>query len=91
MNTLKIPDALEAKYAGCGFALAAVSLDGKSLIDFRYCRDIDDSFDEDSSPDEAAARIANSERFKAFGEFFEVAGHSRMTFGMVSCWEFVEL
>lgn len=93
MTTLqiKIPDSLEKKYDGSGFALAAISIDGLSLIDFRYCRDIDDSFDEDVSPLAAAAQIVANGRFKAFGEFFEIEDHSRVAFGMISCREFIEL
>lgn len=91
MNTFKVPDALEKKYAGSGFALAAISLDGSQLVDFRYCRDIDESFDESVSPLEAVEQIAENEHFKVAGEFYEVPGQTRMAFGMISCWEFVEL
>ncbi len=91
MNVFKIPEALEAKYQGSGYALAAIRTDGSALIDFAYCREIDESFDKDCGLAATLAAVADNPRFRAQGEFFEVAGHSRMAFGMVSCGEFCEL
>lgn len=91
LKALKVGDDLEKKYRGSGLALAAVSVDGETLIDFAYCRDIDADFDEEMSPAEAAVWVSDSPRFQAHGQFFEVPGHSVMAFGMISCWEFVQL
>lgn len=90
-SALKVGDELANKYHGSGLALAAVSLDGSRLIDFAYLRDIATDFDEEMSPAEAAVWISDEPRFQSFGEFFEIAGHSVMVFGMISCWEFVAL
>lgn len=87
---MKIPQQLVPKYKGCGLAFAAIKPDG-TMINFHYCRDIDPNFDDEWSPDEAVEYIASSERFRAFGTFYEEAGACRFSFGMVSCYEFVEL
>lgn len=90
MNVLNVPEELFSKYNGSGYALAAVSLDGKMLIDFTYCRDID-NLDEGLSGDEMIEAIADNPRFIALGKFYEVSGYSRMAFDMLSSYEFVEL
>lgn len=88
--TLKIPQSLSEKYDGSGYALAAVSTTGE-IVDFCYCRKIDDSIDEDCSPEDMAYSIMDNPRVMEHGKFFEIEGMSRMAFGMISCWEFCEL
>lgn len=87
---LSIPEALADKYQGCGYALAAVSLDGMTLVDFSYCRDIDSDFEDEEGNSNLSLLLQNP-KFKAYGEFFEIHGQTRMAFGMLSGHEFVEL
>lgn len=85
VNVYKIPDLLSTKYAGSGHALVAIS--GGQVIDLAYLRDALPDFD----PEEqgalfnslADARLAPTvRRLQALGD---------VAFGMLSCWEFVEL
>lgn len=87
---MQIPPKLHSKYNGSGLAFAVIQPDG-NMLNFHYCRDIDPDFDDDWPAEDEAKFIAESERFKSFGTFYEVAGESRFVFGVVSCYEFTEL
>lgn len=83
-NVFKIPDALEAKYHGCGIAL--VSVTGGAIINLVYLRDVLEEFDDDQAGLHTALaddRLGPTVRLlQSTGEVFV---------GMCSCWEFVEL
>lgn len=83
-NVFKIPDALEAKYHGCGIALASVT--GGVIVNLVYLRDVLEDFDEEQDGVRAALtddRLGPTVRLlQSTGEVFV---------GMCSCWEFVEL
>lgn len=98
MNTPKpftviaVPDSLEHKYQGSGYAIAAVSPDQTKLIDFCYVRDLDPDFEgEATTPAIAARAIQNNERIKETALFFEEPGFSTFAFGMLSGREFTLL
>lgn len=85
MNTVfKIPESLEGKYHGCGYAMASVT--GGQVVNLIYLRDVIEEFDDDQASVTVAlndARIGASVRMlQATGEVFA---------GMCSCWEFVVL
>jgi len=83
-NVFKIPDALEAKYHGCGIALASVT--GGQLVNLVYLNDVLDDFSGEQADIQTALddeRIGPTVRLlQSTGEVFV---------GMCSCWEFVEL
>lgn len=84
METYKVPDELENKYHGCGYALAA-TVDGR-IIDIVYLADLLPEFDGEQASAQAAiddVRIVPKVReLQALGE---------VHLGMLSCWEFVQL
>ena len=82
MNVFKIPDSLEKKYKGSGYALAA-SLGGK-LIDIAYVSEIIPDFD-DTDP----AAFVTDDRLGPKVREFQSLGE--VHFGMCSCWEFTEI
>jgi len=93
METYKIPESLESKYHGSGWALAAV-VDGE-LVDIRYVRDV------------ASQAVSDQvEEGASHGQFFlktwletadaapvvrELQALGDVAVGMCSCWEFVVL
>jgi hypothetical protein len=85
MNVYKIPEALAHKYHGSGHALVAVT--GEQVVDLVYLADALPDFDSDA-PGALATAVADARlaptvrRLQALGQ---------LSFGMVSCWEFVEL
>jgi hypothetical protein len=83
-TVFKIPDALEAKYHGCGIALASVT--GGQIINLVYLRDVLEEFDDD----QAGLRTAlNDDRLGPTVRILQSTGE--VFVGMCSCWEFVEL
>jgi len=85
MNVFKVPEALADKYHGSGHALVAVT--GGQIVDLAYLEDVLPDLDlEVPGALHAAlddARLAPAvRRLQALGQ---------VSFGMLSCWEFVEL
>jgi hypothetical protein len=85
-NIFKIPESLEAKYHGCGIALASVT--GGTIINFVYIRDVIEEFDDDD--DHATLRnVLDDARLGPTVRLLQSTGE--VFVGMCSCWEFVEL
>jgi len=83
-NVFKIPDTLEAKYHGCGIAMASVT--GGQIVNLVYLRDVlEEFYDEQAGLRAALAdeRLGPTVRLlQSTGEVFVE---------MCSCWEFIEL
>ena len=85
MNVFKVPEALASKYHGSGHALVAVT--GGQIVDLAYLEDVLPDLDLEFPGALHAAlddvRLAPTvRRLQALGQ---------VSFGMLSCWEFVEL
>lgn len=89
MNVYKIPEALYDKYHGAGYAVCAI-LNG-AVADIVYLRDTFEEFD-DEAPNEdinyLKSYIAN-EKLAPTIRYLQSLGE--VSFGMCSCYEFVEL
>lgn len=82
----------DVKYRGAGYALAAH--DGERVLDLVYLRDALEGFDDPSSEDGGAVEAAleaaiNDHRLRPVIEQLRPQGV--VSFGMCSCYEFVEL
>ncbi|MDH4451373.1 MAG: hypothetical protein QE265_12415 [Rhodoferax sp.] len=88
MNVFPIPDALEAKYHGAGYALAA-SVNGQ-LVDVVYLRDAVPAFGEldEPGPDDVQAVIDKPELAPTVRKL-QALGLVHV--GMCSGWTFTEL
>jgi hypothetical protein len=82
MNVFKVPDSLEKKYHGSGHALAATQ--GGELVDIVYLSSIIDDFDAENP-----MLAIDDERIASTVRYLQSLGD--VHFGMLSCWEFVEL
>ena len=83
MNVYKIPEALASKYHGSGHALVAVT--GGQVVDLVY---LDDALP-DLNPDVPLINALDDQRLAPTVRRMQALG--RVSFGMLSCWEFVEL
>lgn len=83
-NVFKIPDALEAKYHGCGIALASVT--GGVIVNLVYLGDVLEDF---SGEQDDLPAVLNDERLGPTVRLLQSTGE--VFVGMCSCWEFVEL
>lgn len=84
-NVFKIPETLEAKYHGCGIALASVT--GGVITNLVYLHDVLKEFDDS---DRAALPAAlNDARLGPSVRLLQSTG--KVFVGMCSCWEFIEL
>lgn len=83
-NVFKIPESLEAKYHGCGIALASVT--GGQIINLAYLRDVLEEFDDDQA---SLPAVLNDARLGPTVRLLQSTGE--VFVGMCSCWEFVEL
>jgi len=84
LNVYRIPAALEAKYDGCGHALAAVA--GGELVDLVYIEDVLPDFDSES---DQLASIVTDARLGSTVRY--LSGLGEVSVGLCSCWEFCEL
>ncbi len=85
MTVLKIPEALARKYHGSGHAMVAVT--GGQVVDLVYLEDALPDFDPDA-PNALVQALAD-ERLGPSVRQLQALG--RVSFGMLSCWEFIEL
>lgn len=87
MNTqvFKVPDSLERKYHGAGYALASVR--DRQLVDIAYLGDVAPDCDQDDIND---IERAIADPLLAFA-VNRMAQQGEVFFGMLSCWEFVPL
>lgn len=82
----------DVKYRGAGYAVAAH--DGTRVLDLVYLRDALDGFDDPSAEDgddveEVLQAAMNDDRLRPAIEQLRPQG--AVSFGMCSCYEFVEL
>ncbi|OGS91742.1 MAG: hypothetical protein A2061_01145 [Gallionellales bacterium GWA2_59_43] len=84
-NILKIPDALESKYHGCGIAIASVT--GGQIVNLVYLRDVLEEFDDEDGA--ALPALLDDARLGPTVRLLQSTGD--VFVGMCSCWEFVEL
>lgn len=85
MNTYKVPDSLEHKYHGSGYALAAIS--GGELASFVYLEDVLEDFD--PAAPHAAFMAVNDDRLGPTVR--ELSALGNVSFGMLGSREFTEL
>lgn len=83
MNVYKIPESLASKYHGSGHALVAV-VRGQ-VVDLAYLDDVLPDFD----PEAPLIAALDDERLAPVVRQLQALG--QVSFGMLSCWEFVEL
>jgi hypothetical protein len=81
-RVFKVPDALESRYKGAGYALAAI-MNGQ-LIDIRYFDDILPDFDPDMIHE-----FVTDDRLAPVSRELSVLGE--VSVGMCGGWEFIEL
>jgi hypothetical protein len=85
MTVHKIPEALAHKYHGSGHALVAVT--GGQVVDLVYLDDALPDFDADQP--NALVKALADERLSPTVRKLQALG--QVSFGMLSCWEFIEL
>ncbi len=81
----RIEKPLEAKYHGCGYAIAAVA--GGQLIDLDYLGDLLPDLEIDTQDD--VLNALNDSRIAPTIRLFSTLGN--VSVGMCSCMEFVEI
>ena len=85
MNIYPIPEALASKYHGAGHALAAIA--GGQVVDLVYVEDALPDYDPDQRG--ALAAALNDDRLGPTVRRLQALG--KVSVGMCSSWEFVEL
>lgn len=83
MNVYKIPEALASQYHGSGHALVAVT--GGQVVALAYLEDALPDFDPD------APLIAALDDTRLAPTVRRLQSLGQVSFGMLSCWEFIEL
>lgn len=83
MNVFQVPDSIESKYKGSGYALVATV--NNQLVDIRYLRDIADV----PETEQEIALLLDSEIIAPTVRELQAIGN--VHFGMCGSWEFSEL
>ena len=87
MQVFKIPEALERKYHGGGYALCSVT--GGQIVDLVCIRAVIEEFDDDGEDAKSILAALGDERLAHSVRMLQSTGE--VFAGMCSCWEFVVL